>query len=152
MATNHQLLSQGGDDASEDTPAQNNPPSNLLQWMELLVTEMMNVSDVDEAEDCASRALELLKTIASHEGVQTAEISRQKKNKLKEQIESLALEISKHKIAYQNEYEQKSKELQELKQSKAIQLEQLKRIEWNSLLLHIHLRNAVETESIPSLF
>ncbi|XXG51787.1 hypothetical protein AAC387_Pa03g0284 [Persea americana] len=101
MATNHQLLSQGGDDASEDTPAQNNPPSNLLQWMELLVTEMMNVSDVDEAEDCASRALELLKTIASHEGVQTAEISRQK---------------------------------------------------WNSLLLHIHLRNAVETESIPSLF
>lgn len=52
-----------------------------------------------------------------------------KKNKLKEQIESLALEISKHKIAYQNEYEQKSKELQELKQSKAIQLEQLKRIE-----------------------
>lgn len=72
----------GGDPASKDAAFQNNLPSNDSEWVELLVSELMNSSDMDGSEvmkACASRVLQVLKkTIASLPGAETAESFQQK--------------------------------------------------------------------------
>ena len=69
----------GGDPASEDAAAQSNLPTHGSEWVELLVSEMMNASDMDGAQGRASRVLEAFeKSVASRASAEAAEHFHQK--------------------------------------------------------------------------
>ncbi|RWR75674.1 CUE domain-containing protein [Cinnamomum micranthum f. kanehirae] len=159
MGTNDQLPSQGGDPASEDVATQNNLPTNGSEWVDLFVSEMMNASDMDDAKARASRILEVLeKSIASRAGVEAAEGFQKENMMLKEQVDLLIREnnILKRAVTIQHErqkeYDERSQELQQLKQLVSQYQEQLRTLEVNNYALTMHLRQAQQSNSIPGRF
>ncbi|KAJ8635051.1 hypothetical protein MRB53_009318 [Persea americana] len=163
MGTNDQLPSQGtfagGDPASEDVAARSNLPTNGSEWVDLFVSEMMNASDMDDAKARASRILEVLeKSIASRAGVEAAEGFQKENMMLKEQVDLLIREnnILKRAVTIQHErqkeYDERSQELQQLKQLVSQYQEQLRTLEVNNYALTMHLRQAQQSNSIPGRF
>ncbi|XXG74011.1 hypothetical protein AAC387_Pa07g2839 [Persea americana] len=152
MGSYDQFLSQGGDPASKDAAFQNNLPSNGSEWVELLVSELTNSSDMDGSEvmkACASRLLQVLKkTIASLPGAETAESFQQKENVLKEQIELFIGVIN----ILKTQNDERSRKLQEMKQLVAIWHEELTRLEANNYALNMHLRQAQQRDPNPRSF
>lgn len=152
-------LSQGGDPASEDAAAQNNLPTNGSEWVEVFVSEMMNASNMDDAKARASRVLEVLeKSIATRAGTEAAERFQKENMLLKEQVDVLIREntILKRAVAIQHErqkeYDERSHELQHLKQLVSQYQEQLRTLEVNNYALTVHLRQAQQSNSMPGRF
>ncbi|XP_058115539.1 uncharacterized protein LOC131258317 [Magnolia sinica] len=157
MGADVQLSSQGGDAAPEDASA-NNLPADGSEWVELLVREMMNASDMDDARDRASRVLEVLeKSILDR--VSAEETETHKENMiLKEQVAVLIRDntILKRAVAIQHERhkenDERNQELQHLKQVVSQYQEQLRTLEVNNYALTMHLRQAQQSSSIPGRF
>ncbi|XP_068638896.1 uncharacterized protein [Aristolochia californica] len=134
-------------------------PSDGSEWVELLVREMMNASDMDDARARASRILQVLeKSIMARAGANAAQNLQKENMVLKEQVELLLREnsILKRAVAIQHErqkeYDERNQELQQLKQLVPQYQEQLRTLEVNNYALTMHLRRAQQSNSIPGRF
>ncbi|CAN7127282.1 unnamed protein product [Brassica rapa subsp. narinosa] len=132
------------------------------EWVELFVREMMSASDMNDAKDRASRALEALeKSIKARAGADAAMQSslQQENSMLKQQLEATVQENSLLKRAVvtqqkrQRETEDQSQELQGLRQMVSQYQEQLRTLEVNNYALTLHLKQALQNNSsIPGRF
>ncbi|KAK7264894.1 hypothetical protein RJT34_32507 [Clitoria ternatea] len=146
--------------ASEEDPvAEQDNPLNGAEWVELLVKEMMNASNMDDAKARASRVLEALeKSICARACTETERNFHQENMMLKEQVEALIQEnvILKRAICIQHErqkeYEDRNQELEHLKQLVSQYQEQLRALEVNNYALTVHLKQAEQSSSIPGRF
>ncbi|CAL9155287.1 unnamed protein product [Musa hybrid cultivar] len=134
-------------------------PTDGSEWVELFVREMMSAADIDDARTRASRALEFLeKSIMARAGAEVIGNLHKENMVLKEQVEVLLRENSvlKRAVAIQHdrqkEYEEKSHELQHLKQLVSQYQEQVRTLEINNYALSMHLRQAQQGSSIPGRF
>ncbi|XP_062157477.1 uncharacterized protein LOC133865028 [Alnus glutinosa] len=138
-------------------------PNSLLvegaEWVNLFVREMMCATSMDDAKARAARLLEILeKSINSHAGAEATQILHKENMMMKEQIEGLMREnaILKRAVAIQHErqkeYDDKSRELQHLKELVSQYQEQLRTLEVNNYALSMHLKHAQQSSSIPGRF
>uniref|UniRef100_M4EMX1 CUE domain-containing protein n=1 Tax=Brassica campestris TaxID=3711 RepID=M4EMX1_BRACM len=132
------------------------------EWVELFVREMMSASDMNDAKDRASRALQALdKSIKARAGADAAMQSslQQENSMLKQQLEATVQENSLLKRAVvtqqkrQRETEDESQELQGLRRMVSQYQEQLRTLEVNNYALTLHLKQALQNNSsIPGRF
>ncbi|BBN19268.1 hypothetical protein MPTK1_8g09210 [Marchantia polymorpha subsp. ruderalis] len=146
-----------GEDKTCQQPA-GNIPGDGTEWVDLLVREMLSASDLEDARMRATRLLEAFeKTVASRTGVIT-EVVRKENMALKEQLQGLLRDnhILKRAVAIQHErqleHEERSRELEAVKQLLTQHQEQLRSLELNNYALTLHLRKAQEGSSIPGRF
>ncbi|XP_072967374.1 uncharacterized protein [Typha angustifolia] len=168
MPTNVQIATEdragvvdtdGVDVAAENPPALDNLPTDGSEWVELLVREMMNASDMDDARARASRVLEVLeKSIVTHASAEAIQSFHKENMMLKEQMEALLREnnVLKRAVAIQHErqkeFDERGQELQHLKQLVSQYQEQVRNLEINNYALTMHLRQAQQGSSIPGRF
>lgn len=133
-------------------------PADGVEWVEFLVIEMKNASDLDDARARALRILEAFeKTVMSRSGA-IAEVLHKENTSIKEQVQNLLNEnnILKRAVTIQHErqleQEEKSKEVQQLRQLVAQYQEQVRTLELNNYALKLHLRKAEEGSSMPGRF
>ncbi|KAJ4831056.1 hypothetical protein Tsubulata_001797 [Turnera subulata] len=145
--------------AAEDPSVPMHLPVDGAEWVELFVREMMSASNMDDARARASRALEVLeKSICARAGAEAAKAFQQENIMLKEQVEALIQENSILKRAVsiqherQKEFEDRSQELQHLKQLVTQYQDQLRTLEVNNYALTMHLKQAQQSNSIPGRF
>jgi len=143
----------------EDSSAPKNPAMDGADWVELFVREMMSASNVDDARARASRVLEVLeRSICTRASAEAAQSFHQENMMLKEQLEALIQEntILKRAVSIQHErhkeYEERSQELQNLKQVVSQYQEQLRTLEVNNYALTMHLKQAQQSSSMPGRF
>eukprot|EP00252_Welwitschia_mirabilis_P022116 TRINITY_DN5888_c0_g1_i1.p1 TRINITY_DN5888_c0_g1~~TRINITY_DN5888_c0_g1_i1.p1 ORF type:complete len:263 (+),score=70.61 TRINITY_DN5888_c0_g1_i1:361-1149(+) len=135
-----------------------NMPSDGAKWVELLVTEMTNASDLDDARVRAMRILEAFEKAVISKSVETPELLQKDHSFLKEQMQQLLQEntVLKRAVAIQHErqldYEEKAKELNHLRQLVTQYQEQVRKLELNNYALTIHLKRAEEGSSMPGRF
>ncbi|CAN6872432.1 unnamed protein product [Brassica oleracea] len=132
------------------------------EWVEFFVREMMSASNMNDAKDRASRALEALeKSIKARAGADAAMQSslQQENSMLKQHLEAMVQENSLLKRAVvtqqkrQRETEDQSQELQGLRQMVSQYQEQLRTLEVNNYALTLHLKQAQQNNSsIPGRF
>ncbi|KAF8393161.1 hypothetical protein HHK36_021402 [Tetracentron sinense] len=153
------VITNGDVASSEEPSAPNNLPIDGSEWVELFVREMMSASNMDDARAHASRVLEVLeKSICMRAGAEAAKSSLKENLMLKEQVEALIREntILKRAVAIQHERQKendnRSQELQHLKQLASQYQEQLRTLEVNNYALTIHLRQAQQSNSFPGRF
>ncbi|MQM01339.1 hypothetical protein Taro_034092 [Colocasia esculenta] len=134
-------------------------PANGSDWVELLVREVMNASNVDVARVRASRLLEVLqKSIMDQTSPEVVQRFHKENLMLKEQVEELLHDnnILKRAVAIQHErqkeFDERNQELHQLKQLVAQYQENLRTLEINNYALSMHLRHAQEGTSIPGRF
>ncbi|KAH7299804.1 hypothetical protein KP509_24G030600 [Ceratopteris richardii] len=128
------------------------------QWVELFVREMLSASNLDDAKDRATRALEAFETtLVSRSGCVFQEL--QKENTvLKQQIQTLIREnhVLKRAVTIQHErqleHENCAQEVQTLKQLVVQYQDQVRTLELNNYSLSLHLRRAQEGSSMPGRF
>ncbi|EAZ43781.1 hypothetical protein OsJ_28401 [Oryza sativa Japonica Group] len=176
MSTELQVADEGilaGNEAAVpigNAPCADNFPSSSTQWVEILVNEMTNASNMDDAKARASRVLEVFeKSMTAHVGAMG---SFQKVTKVslfllgnlvessvyKEQFEAITREntILKKAVAIQHErqkeHDGRNQEIQQLKQLVAQYQEQIRSLEVNNYALSMHLRQAQQANSIPGHF
>eukprot|EP00897_Mesotaenium_endlicherianum_P009834 jgi/Mesen1/887/ME000115S00010 len=133
-----------------------------MEWVELLVQEMMTCVDVSEARSKAARILEAFEKVALERGLPAAGIveSLQKENAgLRDHVTALAKDnhILKRAVAIQHERGQqesdtRAREVQELRALLAQYQDQLRTLEVNNYALNLHLKMAQESSSMPSRF
>ncbi|KAK9677222.1 hypothetical protein RND81_11G129100 [Saponaria officinalis] len=153
LATNIETVVAG------ETSAQNTLPVDGTQWVELFVREMMSAASVDDARARAARVLETLeKSIRATAGAEAAEKYQRENIVLKEQVQGLMREnvIFKRAVQIQHlrqkEFDDKSQEVQQLKQLLSQYQEQLRALEVNNYALSMHLKQAQQSNSIPGRF
>lgn len=147
-------------DSNDQVPSSKDPGTiNGADWVELFVMEMMNASNMPDARNRASRALEAFeKSVLSRATVQAAQNFQQENSTLKEQLEGLIHENSILKRAVsiqherQKEYEDRSQEMHHLKQLLSQYQEQLRTLEVNNYALTMHLKQAQQSNSISGRF
>ncbi|KAJ7547871.1 hypothetical protein O6H91_08G107600 [Diphasiastrum complanatum] len=146
------------------------------EWVEHLVQEMLHASDLDDARNRATRALETFeKTLSCRAGIVLEALQKkhmgscfmsqecymhmlQENASLKEQLQVMLRDnqILKRAVGIQHEkqldHAAKSQELQQLKQLLTQYQEQLRTLEINNYALTLHLRKAQEGSSIPGHF
>ncbi|AQK81877.1 hypothetical protein Zm00014a_043887 [Zea mays] len=151
----------GVDTATEHPPSVDNYQTsyNGSEWVELLVTEMRNASDINDARARASRALEALeKTIVERAGAEATQNLHKENMMLKEQLTVVLRENSvlKRAVAIQHErqkeFDERSHEVQNLKQLVLQYQEQVRTLEMNNYALTMHLKQAQQNSSIPGRF
>ncbi|KAF3781185.1 hypothetical protein EJ110_NYTH37403 [Nymphaea thermarum] len=147
------------DDATAHGPSPTDLPADGLEWVELLVREMMSACDMNDARLRASRILEVLeKSIMSRAGEVVAENLRKENMLLKEHFEALLRDnqILKRAVTIQHErqkeYDERGQELQHLKQLVSQYQEQVRTLEVNNYALTMHLQQAQQSSSIPGHF
>jgi hypothetical protein len=128
------------------------------EWVELLVREMMNAADLDDARARATHTLEAFeKTVASRSAA-VMEVQQKENITLKEQLQGLIRDnhILKRAVAIQHErqieHEGRTRELQQVKQLLAQYQEQVRTLELSNYSLTLHLRKAQEGSSMPGRF
>ncbi|WOL19081.1 hypothetical protein Cni_G27878 [Canna indica] len=131
-------------------------------WVDLFVREMMNASDINDAKTRASKLLVFLeKSIVDRAGAGAEQMQNLQKEigTLKEQVELLVREnnILKRAITIQHdqqlkEHEEKSQELQHLKQLVSQYQEQVRTLEMKNYSLSVHLKQALDSNSVPDRF
>ncbi len=128
------------------------------EWVELLVREMMNAADLNDARARAAHTLESFeKTVASWSAA-LVEVQQKENIALKEQVQSLTRDnhILKRAVAIQHErqleHEGRTQELQQMKQLLSQYQEQARTLELNNYSLTLHLRKAQEGSSMPGRF
>ncbi|KAJ9537913.1 hypothetical protein OSB04_030646 [Centaurea solstitialis] len=120
----------------ENPSVNDNIPKSGAEWVELFVTEMTSATSIDDARLRAMRENLVFK----------------------EQIEVLLREnaILKRAVAIQHErqkeYDERTQEVQQLKQVLSQYQEQLRTLEVNNYALTMHLRQAQDNNSIPGRF
>ncbi|KAL1813158.1 hypothetical protein DCAR_0625453 [Daucus carota subsp. sativus] len=153
-------ITSNGEDASSQNPSNTqSAPMDGAEWVELFVREMGSASDMNDARNRASRALEFLeKSIRARATAETAKGLQQENNLLKEQLQALIQEnvILKRAVSIQHErqkeFEGKSQELHNLKQLASQYQEQLRTLEVNNYALTLHLKQAQQSNSLPGHF
>ncbi|KAH9605037.1 hypothetical protein KSS87_016337 [Heliosperma pusillum] len=139
------VASEGEAVPSGVTFAQNTLPTDGTQWVELLVSEMMSAASVEDARVRAARVLEALeKSIKANSPNTSSEAVKEygKENMmLKEKIQGLMCDNSVLKRAVQiqhnrqKEFDEKSQEVQQLKQLLAQYQEQMRALEAVSVVM-----------------
>uniref|UniRef100_A0A3Q7JAD1 CUE domain-containing protein n=1 Tax=Solanum lycopersicum TaxID=4081 RepID=A0A3Q7JAD1_SOLLC len=128
---------------SEDPSAENNFPANGVEWVDCFVREMMTATSIDDARDRATRLLESLeKCISSRAGAEAAQNFHKRKD---DAILKRAVVIQHER---QKEYDERSQEVQQLKQLIAQGKEQLRTLEMNNYALKTQLRQAQQSNSL----
>ncbi|KAK3132517.1 hypothetical protein QOZ80_6AG0523460 [Eleusine coracana subsp. coracana] len=134
-------------------------PSSSTQWVDILVNEMAAASNTDDAKARASRVLEVFeRSITSRIGAEPLQSFQKENSVCKEQFEAVIREntILKKAVAIQHErqkeHEERSQELQQLKQLVVHYQEQVRSLEVNNYALSMHLRQAQQSSSIPGHF
>ncbi|CAK7356942.1 unnamed protein product [Dovyalis caffra] len=129
-------LTDGDAAAFGSAPPPSNLPADGAEWVDLLVREMMSATSVDDARARASRVLEVLeKSISAHAAEESAESCQKENMVVKEKIQVLIREntILKKAVAIQHErqkeFDDKNRELQQLKQLVSQYQEQLRTLE-----------------------
>ncbi|KAH0705678.1 hypothetical protein KY285_012198 [Solanum tuberosum] len=140
---------------SEDPSAENNFPANGAEWVDCFVREMMTATSIDDARARATRLLESLeKCISSRAGAEAVQNFHKENIMLKAQIEVLRKDdaILKRAVVIQHErqkeYDERSQEVQQLKQLIAQGKEQLRTLEMNNYALKTQLRQAQQSNSL----
>jgi hypothetical protein len=143
----------------DSVPWADNLPSSSIQWSEILVNEMLSASNMDDAKARASRVLEVFERAMTSRIGAEAHQSFQKENSIyKEQFEAAIRENTILKKAFaiqherQKEQDERSQELQQLKQLVVQYQEQVRSLEVNNYALSMHLRQAQQGSSIPGHF
>ncbi|XP_062178637.1 uncharacterized protein LOC133883351 [Phragmites australis] len=151
----------GVDTATEHPPAVDNyrTGNNGSEWVELFVREMTNASDIDDARARASRALEALeKSIVERAGAEAMLNLHKENTMLKEQLTVVLGEnaVLKRAVAIQHErqkeFDERSQEVQSLKQLVLQYQEQVRTLEINNYALTMHLKQAQQNNSMPGRF
>ncbi|XP_051202819.1 uncharacterized protein [Lolium perenne] len=155
-------ITNGGlDTATEHQPAADSHQATNSgpEWVELFVREMSNASDMDDARARASRALEALtKSIVDGAGAAAAQSLHQENMLLKEQMTAILSQnaLLKRAVAIQHErqkeYDERSNEVQGLKQLVLQYQEQLRTLEINNYALQMHLKQAQQSNSMPGRY
>ncbi|KAK3129289.1 hypothetical protein QOZ80_6BG0476400 [Eleusine coracana subsp. coracana] len=134
-------------------------PSSSTQWVDILVNEMAAASNTDDAKDRASRVLEVFeRSITSCIGAEPLQSFQKENSVCKEQFEAVIKEntILKKAVAiqheWQKEHEERSQELQQLKQLVVHYQEQVRSLEVNNYALSMHLSQSQQRSSIPGHF
>ncbi|KAG5602069.1 hypothetical protein H5410_033439 [Solanum commersonii] len=135
----------------------NNPPADGTEWVELFVREMMSATSTDDARVRATIVLESLeKSISASASAEAAQNFQKENMMLKEQIELILRDnsILKRLVAIQHERlkehnDDRTQEVQQLKQLIAQYQEQLRTLEVNNYSLKMHLQQAQQCNSIP---
>ncbi|KAK9078252.1 hypothetical protein SSX86_002309 [Deinandra increscens subsp. villosa] len=163
-AQSNTIIDKGLAPSSEDVPLENpsgseNIPRNGAEWVELFVTEMTSATSIDDARLRAVRVLESLeKSITERAAGDAAEALHKENIVFKEQIEVILREnaILKRAVAIQHErqkeYDERTVEVQQLKQLLSQYQEQLRTLEVNNYALTMHLKQAQGNNSIPGRF
>ncbi|KAG1363960.1 hypothetical protein COCNU_11G007870 [Cocos nucifera] len=153
------MNNNGAEEAAENPHGAACLPTDGSEWVDLFVGEMMNATDMDDARVRASRVLEVLeKSIVTHASAEAMQNFHRENVMLKEQVEVVLREnaVLKRAVAIQHErqnvYEERSQELQRLKQLVSQYQEQLRTLEVNNYALTMHLRQAQQSSSIPGRF
>ncbi|KAJ0865571.1 hypothetical protein HanRHA438_Chr12g0541941 [Helianthus annuus] len=148
---------------SEDVPLNNssaseNIPKNGAEWVELFVTEMTSATSIDDARLRAMHVLVTLEKSISERAVGDA--AETLSQVFKGQIEVLLREnaILKRAVAIQHErqkeYDERTVEVQQLKQLLSQYHEQLRTLEVNNYALTMHLKTSsgkqLHSWTIPS--
>ncbi|KAJ1260076.1 hypothetical protein BS78_10G204200 [Paspalum vaginatum] len=133
--------------------------NNGSEWVELFVREMKNSDDIDDARARASRALEALeKSILERAGAEATQNLHKENMMLKEQLTVVLREnaVLKRAVAIQHErqkeFDERSHEVQNLKQLVLHYQEQVRTLEINNYALTMHLKQAQQNSSIPGRF
>ncbi|XP_066383373.1 uncharacterized protein [Miscanthus floridulus] len=151
----------GVDTATEYPPTVDNyqTSNNGSEWVEIFVREMTNASDIDDARARASRALEALeKSIVERAGAEATQNLHKENMMLKEQLTVVLREnaVLKRAVAIQHErqkeFDERSHEVQSLKQLVLQYQEQVRTLEINNYALTMHLKQAQQNSSIPGRF
>ncbi|XP_050235279.1 uncharacterized protein LOC126683433 [Mercurialis annua] len=144
-------------DATAAAPS--NFPVQGAEWVDVFVREMTSATSIDDAKARASRVLEILdKSISARVAEETTQSFHKEIVVLKEHIESLIRDntILKRAVAIQHErqkdFEDKNRELQQLKQLVSQYQEQMKTLELNNYGLMMRLRQAEQSSPIPGRF
>ncbi|CAM0147984.1 unnamed protein product [Urochloa decumbens] len=139
----------------DSVPWPENLPSSSTQWSEVLMNEMSCASNTDDAKARASKVLEFFQSRICAEALQNF----QKENSIyKEQFEAVIRENAILKKAFaiqherQKEQDERSQELQQLKQLVVQYQEKVRSLEVNNYALSMHLRQAQQGSSIPGHF
>lgn len=134
-------------------------PADGNGWVELFVREMMSASSMDDARARAARVLEVLeKSIRARAGAEAAENFQKENMMVKDQIQALMREnaILKRGVQIQHErqkeYDDRSREVQQLKHLVSQYQEQLRTLEVTNYTLTMHLKQAQQNSSIPGRF
>lgn len=140
---------------SEDPSAENNFLANGVEWVDCFVQEMMTATSIDDAWARATRLLQSLeKCISSRADAEAAQNFHKENIILKAQIEMLRKDdaILKRAVVIQHErqkeYDERSQEVQQLKQLIAQGKEQLRTLEMNNYALKTQLRQAQQSNSL----
>ncbi|KNA07560.1 hypothetical protein SOVF_170670 [Spinacia oleracea] len=158
-------VEQGGYSAEQqsvptaNSSAQNTLPTDGAQWVELFVGEVVGAKTVDELRARVSKVLEVLEKSIRENATAEATENYQKENiMLKQQMQALMHDngILKRGIQIQHErqkeFDDKSQEVQQLKQLLPQYQEQLRRLEITNYTLSMHLKQAQQSSSIPGHF
>lgn len=131
-------------------------PANGAEWVELLVGEVVNASNVEDAKIRVAQALEALeKSICANATAESAQNFQKENIMLKQQLEALIQEnaILKRAVAIQHErqkeYDERGQELNQLKQLISQYQEQVRTLEVNNYALAMHLKQAQQSNSLP---
>ncbi|XP_074275908.1 uncharacterized protein LOC141599706 [Silene latifolia] len=137
----------------------NTLPTDGTQWVELVVSEMMSAASLEDARARAARVLEALeKSIKANTSSEALDKCDQENMMLKEQIQELMRNntILKRAVQIQHlrqkEFDDKSQEVQQLKQLSSQYQEQMRALEVNNYALSMHLKQAQQSNSIPGRF
>ncbi|XP_065849096.1 uncharacterized protein [Euphorbia lathyris] len=129
------------------------------EWVEFFVSQMKGAANIDDARARASRALEAFeKSVYARAHAEAAKGFQQENMMLKEQLQSIIQENSLLKRAVtiqherQKEYEDRSQELQHLKQLVSQYQDQLRALEVSNYALTMHLKQAQQSSSMPGRF
>lgn len=143
----------------QDSLNPNTLPADGNGWVELFVREMMSASSMEDARARAARVLEVLeKSIRARAGAEAAENFQKENMMVKDQIQALMRENAILKRGFQiqherqKEYDDRSREVQQLKHLVSQYQEQLRTLEVTNYTLTMHLKQAQQNSSIPGRF
>ncbi|ONK67618.1 uncharacterized protein A4U43_C05F1950 [Asparagus officinalis] len=149
----------GGDGASENQSVACNLPSSGSEWVELIVIEMSNASNMDDARARASRVLEgLEKSIVARASAEAAQSYHKEHAIMKEQVEKLLQENDIWKRGFKTlhgqkeEFDRCSIELQQLKEMMSQRDEQLRKLQIENYELKLRLMREQQSSQMPGRF
>ncbi|KAM7259349.1 hypothetical protein ACFE04_015090 [Oxalis oulophora] len=140
-------------------PALDYVPPSGAEWVDFFVRQLMGATSMDEARARTSFLLERLeKSIKLTTTAEVAQGYNEENAALKQQVQMLLHEngILKRAVNIQHDrqrdYDEKSHELQHLKQLVSQYQEQLRTLEVNNYALTMHLKQAQQGNSMPGRF
>lgn len=149
----------GEDGVSQNQSAACNPQISGFEWVELIVSEMSNASNMDDARARASRVLEgLEKSIVARASAEATQSFLKENVMLKEQVEKLLQENDIWKRGFKTlhgqkeEFDRCSQELQQLKQMMSQRDEQLRKLQMENYDLKLRLMREQQSSPIPGRF